>query len=173
MKKQIVKGLGLNGQKVVNLTLSPEGADKVKHFAELGFLMSLISHMKVPPQNGRFRGKLESIHGLALRYFVGIPYAKQMYENPIIQRAIQQHIDFICSRTNWENKEKHIVTILTFCLEFVETSTFPYEEKMTKLLNDTVDYFDRVKEIDNKVYEEGLIGDNQWNSLIKIYKKEN
>lgn len=68
--------------------------------------------------------------------------------------------------TGWERKQKHVATFASFALEMIENSPFTYPDKITDLLNDLIDYFERAGRITTAPFFAGGVAYEKWNQII-------
>lgn len=56
---------------------------------------------------------------------------------------IDKSVQEFAKTTGWQNKQRHIMTLVSFCLAMIEHSEFQYSQRITKNLSEIVEYFER------------------------------
>ena len=72
--------------------------------------------------------------------------------------------------TGWNGKKKHVVTIISFCLDMIERSDSVFTKKTVFILNDLFDYFERINEFKYPSLWGGRCAAEKW---VKIISENN
>jgi hypothetical protein len=120
---------------------------ELKFVAELGILKTIPDFLEKPLKPGRLKRLFIEIDSL-----INIELRKIVKRNPTFYKdnksALAYYLDQFGKEANWIGKESHVASVISFCLAFLEVSNYKYPDKLFELLNDVVDYFERVGNIE-------------------------
>lgn len=77
-------------------------------------------------------------------------------------KRIERHLTEFFKLTGWAGSQKNVVTIISFCLELVENSSFKYSNKIVDLLNDMFDYHERAGRVKESCLWPGGLAYEKW-----------
>ena len=120
-------------------------------------LVSAIEKLVVKKKNGRLNGLLEKLAKEANNELDRI-YGLNRVEIDEIGKNIYE---FAVS-TGWLGKQRHLCTIVSFCLAMLDQSEFKYNQRITGILNEIYDYFDRVGKAPYQCNWAGSLAMEKW-----------
>jgi len=127
--------------------------------AELALIRAIPDSLIPKTKPGRLQGRLVKLRTEIDKMFNG--YVLQGAE----LEKVQQKIMAFAEKSGWEGKEKHVCTAISFMLAMIEDSEHTYPEKITELLNDILDYFERKKTTKQLCYIAGDIAAKKWRGI--------
>lgn len=129
---------------------------------ELAMVISIPELTKGMVNNGRLKSLYNRLTKAATNELDKIPIATsiELYE-------IGSKIAKFGKETGWEGKERHIVTLASFCLGMLENSANKLDSKIIEILNDIVDYFDRAKKAPGPSFWAGSVAADRWKKIIE------
>jgi len=68
--------------------------------------------------------------------------------------------------TGWLNNAKHTGTLVSFCVEMIETSPFTYPDKITNILEDIIFHMENGNELKSEYCQEGSLAADKWKVLF-------
>jgi hypothetical protein len=120
---------------------------ELKFVAELGILKTIPDFLEEPLKPGRLKRIFIEIDSL-----INIELKKIVRKNPTFYKdnksALAYYLNQFGKEANWIGKGTHVASVISFCLAFLEVSNYKYPDKLFELLNDAVDYFERVGNIE-------------------------
>lgn len=132
-----------------------------KKMLELCTIICIPEFTKAKVQNGRLKRryqKLEEEIEKELKVLPKMSTLNRIRCDELLQRFFKE--------TGWEGHGKHIATLASFCLGMLEDSEFEYNPKITDILNDIVDYFDRAGKAPGASFWSGSLAVDKWNLVI-------
>jgi hypothetical protein len=79
--------------------------------------------------------------------------------------AIAYYLDAFGKKANWIGKETHVASVVSFCLAFLESSTYKYPDKLFESLNKVIDYYERAGHIDTEDLTNAEGFQNVWETI--------
>jgi hypothetical protein len=131
--------------------------NKLAYVCELSFIRSLYDLVLDDLKPGRLQHRFEQLQIEADKALNGI-YVNQLFELP----KIKDCLDLFAEKTGWNKKKRSTGTILSFLLRMIEESDFNYDRKLTDILNEIIDYFERVKPFSVACYWAGDVANDKW-----------
>lgn len=134
-----------------------------KKMMELCTVISIPQFTKCKVSNGRLKGLYDKLENVITKELEALP--KMTTLNRIRVDALLE--EFFKS-TGWQGKPRHIATLASFCLEMLENSEFKYNQRITDVLNDIVDYFDRAGKAPAITYWAGGVAARKWSDIMEV-----
>ena len=69
--------------------------------------------------------------------------------------------------TGWDRKTRHVVTLLSFCIDLVERSKFPHNPKILETMNLIVEYYERQGRVKFICCKAGAMASEKWNRIVE------
>ena len=135
--------------------------------AELGIMRSMPDFLASPLQVGRLRNKFEQV-GMIVDFELRKLYAQDEHffrDNKEEIGAYLNKFGMIMGNNAQERSKIHIVSVVGFCLMFLEESKSTYPEKLFEHLKDILDYFEREKEVNYSDFWKGKNFYDEWSLL--------
>jgi len=148
-----------------------EKNEELKFVAEIGILKTIPDFLKEPPKEGRLKRIFTEID-----FILNKILQKKVRKNPNYYKdnvkGLAYYLDKFGHEAKWIGEETHVASVISFCLVFLEQSQEKYPEKLFTLLNELIDYYERVGHIkfeDFKIAEDFA---EVWQN-IPAYKENN
>ena len=133
-----------------------------RKMAELAMVISIPEFTKGEVKNGRLKNLYQKLTKTATMELERIPKAS------IVELVeIEDKVANFGKETGWEGKEKHIVTLASFCLGMLENSKSKFDSKIIEILNDIVDYFERAEKAPGPSFWAGSVAASKWNAIME------
>lgn len=142
------------GDSMVNSNLS--------FVTEIAMLRSLPDLLCGNLNSGRLKGKLKALQKEVDKSLVGCKI-NQKKDLPVIKSCL----DRFANETGWNGSQKSIGTILSFYLCMIEESEHSYSEKITDILNDLFEFFERKKPFSPACCWSGAVATQKWINIKK------
>ena len=120
-------------------------------------LVRAIEHLVVEKKNGRLTGLLNRLVKAVDKELGRINGLSQSDIDEIGKR-----INTFAVSTGWLGKQRHLCTIVSFCLAMLDQSEFAYNQKITDILNEIYDYFDRAGKAPYQCNWAGSLAMEKW-----------
>jgi len=133
-----------------------------KKMTELAMIISIPEFTKDQVKPGRLKNLYNRLTKTATKELEAIPRAT-IRELDIIESLVGK----FGKETGWEGKPKHIITLVSFCLDLIERSEFKYNPRITETLNDIVEYFERSGKAPAPSFWAGSVAANKWKSIME------
>lgn len=65
-------------------------------------------------------------------------------------------------------KQKHVGTLVSFCLSLIEKSDEEFDDKIVKMLNLICDYYERVGDLHHASMWSGDLASERWESIFNV-----
>lgn len=134
--------------------------DNMEKTGELALIECLPKNVLPTTKNGRLQNRLIQLQNAVHSEFSRMPYISLREKN----QALNKIMDF-GEKTGWDKRERHPVTLISFLLGMVENSKFKYNQKITTLLNEIFDYYERAKQAKNICCVAGALGNEKWEAI--------
>jgi len=132
----------------------------IKKLSELALIRALPDFIIGKLKPGRLKNKCDRLIRLIDAEIIKIPKitTKDAYD-------VKLRMQEFGKRTGWENKERHVVTLVSFHLAMIEESEFEYDPKIGQYLTDIFDYFERKEGSRPICYVAGDIAMTKWKEI--------
>lgn len=143
-------------KKIGTLKRSKMNTTKISELALIECL-----HQKVIPElkPGRLKHKLLELEKCVNAEFASMPNFSIAERDIALKKILKFTAD-----TNWDKKDKHAVTFVSFLLDMIESSKHKYSNKITILLTEIFDYYERAGHAKQLCLVAGKIANEKWNS---------
>jgi len=134
-----------------------------KKMTELAMIISIPEFTKDQVKPGRLKNLFNRLSQTATKELEMIPPAtiSELYD-------IENLVGDFGKSTGWEGKSKHIITLVSFCLDLIERSEFRHNPRITETLNDIVEYFERSGKSPAPAYWAGSIAAEKWQKIMEV-----
>lgn len=133
-----------------------------KKMMELATVISIPKFTTGDVPNGRLKGlygKLEKVISNELERLPKMSTLNRIRVDALLEEFFKA--------TGWQGREKHISTLASFCLEMLERSEFEYNPKITEVLVDIIDYFDRAGKAPAATFWAGGVAARKWAEIME------
>jgi len=138
---------------------SYKGNDNMNKTSELALVECLPVNVLPHTRQGRLQNKLKALQLAVHREFDKMPLITKEEKE-----IASDKITAFGLKTGWDKTEKHPVTLISFLLEMIENSKYKYSYKITKLLVEIFEYYERGKEARTACLVAGKGGHQKWMS---------
>jgi hypothetical protein len=135
--------------------------DHIIRITELG-LIRAIPEMLADGQvkNGRLRGLFRKLQKAVDGEFAVLPLVTDAD-----MLVIKGLLDNFGAVTGWVRSDKHISTLLSFCLEMLERRRFNHNPRITQILGDIADYHMRKQDFKTVCCKAGVIAADKFDAV--------
>lgn len=135
--------------------------DKLKHVTELALIRSIPDLMVGELKQGRLKNLMSTLQAA-----VDIELGKLcVMPGPGDIDKIESLLENFKNLAKF-GKQKHIGTLVSFCLSLIEKSDKEFGDKIVKLLNLICDYYERVGDLHTASMWSGDLASERWNSIF-------
>jgi len=143
--------------------------DNVELTAELAFIKAVYLFSEKKLKEGRLKNRFEKLAKEVDRLLDNKPKLGK-YDKYVAEKRVE----LFSKKVGWIGKQRHIVSIISFCLALIDESDFNYSKhapKIIQYLNDIYQYFERGKDAKLLCCLSGSIAHEKWKSAIKEVKR--
>lgn len=134
---------------------------QIKKMSELALIRGIPDLIVDDLKNGRLKGQCFKLVKEVDKQFLDFPSPDEMDIS-----KISGILSSFGKSTGWENKPKHVMTLVSFCLDMVEKSENKNSKKLIDILNNIADYFERKKDANQSSFWSGQLAAEKWNALF-------
>lgn len=132
---------------------------RLEHAAELAFIRSIYDILSTDLKPGRLQGRFVTLQKEVDQQL------SLLFVNDEELEVLKDVLDNFAELTGWADKSRSVGTILSFVMQMIEDSDNEFPPKILTILNEIVDYFERVRPFSALCYTAGTIASNKWQKV--------